>query len=119
MRASQGSSGMKKPRDRLKSLAPREKQIISMLAVGLSNREIGNKLDLNEGTVKYYVTSILGKLQVRNRVEAALFARSQGLVWQASDETALQFEPPIPGKPAGNEPASDRNWLHCVDLSKN
>jgi two-component system, NarL family, nitrate/nitrite response regulator NarL len=119
MRASQGGSGMTKPRDRLKSLAPREKQIISMLAVGLSNREIGNKLDVNEGTVKYYVTSILGKLQVRNRVEAALFARSQGLVWQASDETALQFEPPIPGKPTGSEPASDRNWLHCVDLSKN
>ena len=118
MRASQTGSGTTKTKDRLKSLAPREKQIISMLAVGLSNREIGNKLDLNEGTVKYYVTSILGKLQVRNRVEAALFARSQGLVWQASDETTLQFEPPLQGKLNGSESGGDRNWLQYANLNK-
>ena len=92
MYANQGGSSMTRPRDRLRTLTPREKQIISMLAVGFSNREIGNKLDLNEGTVKYYMTSILGKLQVRNRVEAALFARYQGVVWQASDETTPQFD---------------------------
>jgi DNA-binding NarL/FixJ family response regulator len=119
MRASQNGSGVTKTKDRLKSLAPREKQIISMLAVGLSNREIGNKLDLNEGTVKYYVTSILGKLQVRNRVEAALFARSQGLVWQASNEPILQFEPPLPGKLNGSASGGDMNWLQCVNLNKN
>ncbi len=86
MHANNDSSSMMKPKDRLKALAPRERQIVSMLAVGLSNREIGVELDINEGTVKYYVSSILDKLQVHNRVEAALFARSQGVVWQARTE---------------------------------
>ncbi|QRM31581.1 response regulator transcription factor [Microvirga sp. VF16] len=74
-----------KPRDRLKTLTPRERQILSMLT-GLSNRQIGDKLELSEGTVKYYVTSIMNKIQVRNRVEAALFARSQGVTHQGCDE---------------------------------
>jgi two-component system, NarL family, nitrate/nitrite response regulator NarL len=92
MRSHQGGPSMTKPADRLRTLTRREKQVISMIAIGLSNREIGNKLDLNEGTVKYYVNSILGKLQVRNRVEAALFARSHGVVWQTSDEMSSQCD---------------------------
>jgi DNA-binding NarL/FixJ family response regulator len=86
MRAYQGSSSIRKPEDRLMTLTPRERQIIAMLTVGFTNREIGNKLDINEGTVKYYVTGVLSKLQVRNRVEAALLARSHGVVWQANDD---------------------------------
>jgi len=87
MRANKDNCSMTKPKDRLATLAPRERQIVSMLAVGLSNREIGAELDINEGTVKYYVTNILAKLQLRNRVEAALFARSQGAIWQGKTET--------------------------------
>ncbi len=41
---------------------------------GRSNKEIGNKLDLSEKTIKHHITNILQKLQVRNRVEAALLA---------------------------------------------
>jgi DNA-binding NarL/FixJ family response regulator len=78
----QNAPGMIKPRDRLSILTPRERQILSMLACGLSNRQIGNKLDLSEGTIKYYVTSVMQKIRVRNRVEAALFARSQGVTYQ-------------------------------------
>jgi DNA-binding NarL/FixJ family response regulator len=45
------------------------------VARGLSNKEVGRELDLQEKTVKHYMTNILQKLQVRNRVEAALLAR--------------------------------------------
>ena len=56
------------------SLTPREEQILEGIAQGLSNREIGDKLHISEKTVKNYVTNILQKLQVRNRVEAAMLA---------------------------------------------
>jgi two-component system nitrate/nitrite response regulator NarL len=44
----------------------------------LSNKEVARELDLQEKTVKHYMTSILQKLHVRNRVEAALLAREAG-----------------------------------------
>jgi DNA-binding NarL/FixJ family response regulator len=58
----------------LPHLTPREKQILSILVQGRSNKEIGNKLDLSEKTIKHHLTNILQKLRVRNRVEAALMA---------------------------------------------
>ena len=58
----------------------REKEIVRLLAAGLSNREIGDRLCLAEGTVKNYVTSILGKLGARDRTQAALRARELGLI---------------------------------------
>jgi two-component system, NarL family, nitrate/nitrite response regulator NarL len=60
--------------DRFWELTRREEQILSILIEGRSNKEIGNRLDLSEKTIKHYVTNILQKLQVRNRVEAALLA---------------------------------------------
>lgn len=59
----------------LGSLTPREAEILRLVAKGQSNREVGEALDLQEKTVKHYMTSILQKLQVRNRVEAAMLAR--------------------------------------------
>ncbi len=58
----------------------RERDIVRLLAAGLSNREIGDRLCLAEGTVKNYVTSILGKLGARDRTQAALRAREMGLI---------------------------------------
>ncbi len=58
-------------------LTGREKEILEKLAQGLSNKEIGEQLYLAEKTVKHYVTNILQKLQVRNRVEAALLAQKR------------------------------------------
>ncbi|MBA1154539.1 response regulator transcription factor [Vibrio parahaemolyticus] len=58
----------------LPSLTPREQQILSILVQGRSNKEIGNKLELSEKTIKHHLTNILQKLRVRNRVEAALLA---------------------------------------------
>jgi len=46
----------------------------------LSNKEIGEKLFLSEKTVKHYMTNIMHKLQVRNRVEAALLAQKKAKI---------------------------------------
>ena len=61
----------------LDELTPREREILEGLAAGLSNKEIGEKVFLSEKTVKHYMTNILQKLQVRNRVEAALLAQKE------------------------------------------
>jgi len=58
----------------------REREIVRLLAAGLSNREIGDRLCLAEGTVKNYVTTILQKLGARDRTQAALRAREMGLI---------------------------------------
>ncbi len=55
-------------------LTEREREILELIAVGTSNKEIGLKLHLTEKTVKHYVTNILQKLQVHNRVQAAIVA---------------------------------------------
>ena len=60
-------------------LTQRERQILEGLASGSSNKEIGQKLFLTEKTVKHYITNILQKLQVRNRVEAALLAQKNNI----------------------------------------
>lgn len=56
------------------ALSGREEQVLKLLAHGLSNKEIAFQLELSEKTVKYYITHVLKKLNVRNRVEAALYA---------------------------------------------
>ena len=61
-------------------LSEREKEILGLLAKGLTNREIAGRLHLAEGTVKNYVTAILHKLDVRDRTQAALRARELGLL---------------------------------------
>jgi DNA-binding NarL/FixJ family response regulator len=60
--------------DPLQELTPREREILGLIGTGLTNREIGQRLSLSEKTIKHYVTNILQKLQVRSRVEAALYA---------------------------------------------
>lgn len=61
-------------------LNEREQSILEWVAKGLTNRQIGNELHLAEKTVKHYMTNILQKLQVNNRVQAALMAERQGLL---------------------------------------
>ena len=64
-----------KARRPIDELSKRESDILRRVARGMSNREVAEELGLQEKTVKHYMTSILEKLQVRNRVEAALIAR--------------------------------------------
>ena len=56
-------------------LSEQEERTLRLVASGLSNREVGERLDVQEKTVKYHVTNILRKLKARNRIEAALIAR--------------------------------------------
>ena len=73
----EAGSQQKQSTSPLDELTPRERQILEGLAAGLSNKEIGEQLFLSEKTVKHYMTNILQKLQVRNRVEAALLAQKE------------------------------------------
>jgi len=61
-------------------LTDRELDVLRLLAEGMSNREIGNKLSLTEGTVKNYVTNVLQKIGARDRTQAALRGRELGLI---------------------------------------
>lgn len=63
----------------LPALTPREEEILTLVARGLPNKEIGDTLGIVEGTVKRHLQNILAKLQLRNRVELATFAVRHGL----------------------------------------
>jgi DNA-binding NarL/FixJ family response regulator len=60
-------------------LSGREKEILALLSKGLANKEIALRLSLTEGTVKNYVTTILQKLGVQDRTQAALRAHDLGI----------------------------------------
>ncbi|MFI5952473.1 response regulator [Cryptosporangium sp. NPDC051539] len=66
-------------RARIAVLTDRERDVLTLLAGGLSNAAIARRLFLVEGTVKAYVSAILARLRVRNRVQAALVAHEAGL----------------------------------------
>ncbi len=66
-----GSSHAEAP---FEKLTEREQEILELIAAGTPNKEIGLTLHLTEKTVKHYVTNILQKLQVHNRVQAAIVA---------------------------------------------
>jgi RNA polymerase sigma factor (sigma-70 family) len=70
----------------LEKLSPREREIIKMVALGLSNQSIGERLFISDKTVKNYVTSIRRKLCVENRIQIALYAIRCGLVDPAISE---------------------------------
>lgn len=59
-------------------LTPREREILELLSTGLSDNEISNRLYLSTSTVRHHVHNILRKLHLRNRVQAAMFARVPG-----------------------------------------
>jgi two-component system nitrate/nitrite response regulator NarL len=85
----QGSSSKPAPKpgttDQFSELTPREFEILHRLAEGLSNKAIGRALDITDGTVKLHVKSILRKLGVRSRVEAAVLAVEHGLGKKSQD----------------------------------
>jgi two-component system, NarL family, nitrate/nitrite response regulator NarL len=59
-------------------LTDREREVLQLVAEGLSNLEVADRLGLAEKTIKHHMTNILGKLQVRSRVEAALLVAREG-----------------------------------------
>ena len=64
----------------IEPLSDREREVLVMLAQGIANKEIADKLHIAEGTVKNHVSNILGKLQAQNRTQAADIARRRGLI---------------------------------------
>lgn len=66
--------------DAFEHLTEQEKKVLALLAEGRTNREIAERIFLSEKTVRNYVSSILGKLHLTNRTEAAAYAATKNLI---------------------------------------
>ena len=65
----------------LQALTPREKEVLSLIAKGASNKEIAQELYISERTVKAHITSILSQLNLRDRTQAAILANQYGFLY--------------------------------------
>jgi DNA-binding NarL/FixJ family response regulator len=77
--AQAGAERARRRRERASQLTPRQLEVLSLMARGLTNREICGVLDIAEGTVKAHVAAIFEALDASNRTEAAVLARELGL----------------------------------------
>ncbi|MBB5802663.1 DNA-binding NarL/FixJ family response regulator [Saccharothrix ecbatanensis] len=66
--------------ERVSGLTAREREVLGLVGAGLSNGEIAKRIHVVEGTVKVYVSAILKRLDLRNRVQAAIVAYEAGLI---------------------------------------
>ncbi len=62
----------------MRALSPQERRVLELIADGLTNRQIGRRLSLAEKTVKNYVTSVLAKLGLESRTQAAVYVTTHG-----------------------------------------
>jgi DNA-binding NarL/FixJ family response regulator len=76
------------PREELQDLTERELEVLRLIARGLSNAEIGEKLYISDTTVKTHITHIFQKLDLRDRVQAVVFAYESGLLEAGAQATS-------------------------------
>jgi NarL family two-component system response regulator LiaR len=81
-----------RPPDPLERLSPRERDVLHLVAQGHSNQQIAHQLAIGEQTVKTHVSSILTKLDLQDRVQAAIFAHRH----QAASPRDQKPKPPVP-----------------------
>jgi DNA-binding NarL/FixJ family response regulator len=70
----------------IKDLSKTELRIIQLIGMGMSNKEITDKLKFSEGTVRNYISNILNKLNLRDRTQIAIYAIQSGLTMKKVDD---------------------------------
>ena len=78
-----GADGLQRPPRQPRSkelLSPREHDVLELVAAGLTNKEIAERLVIADATAKFHVTSLLNKLGADNRTQAVAHATQQGLL---------------------------------------
>lgn len=75
-----GPSASGEVASRLETLTPAERDVLAVVGEGLSNAEVGERLHLSAGTVKAYLSRVLTKLGLDNRVQAAVLAQKAGII---------------------------------------
>jgi DNA-binding NarL/FixJ family response regulator len=83
------ASGLRAPRSTADALTAREREVLTLVATGCSNRQIGRHLGVAERTARTHVSNILAKLGLVSRTQAALWAVKEGLVEPAAGERSV------------------------------
>ena len=83
------------PSERLEELTPRERDVLELVALGLSNREIAERLVIEQSTVKTHVKRILMKLDLRDRIHVVIFGYESGLIRPGGERRLGAGEPEV------------------------
>jgi len=83
---SQNTSSIKVKETEIENISKMDWKIIQQVGLGLSNKEISNKLYLSEGTIRNYLSTVLSKLNLRDRTQLAIWAVQTGVTTRNLEE---------------------------------